>query len=172
MTPAGLEAKLAELVAGWEHECVEFKEANDNFSTSDIGKYFSALANEANLRGHTSGWLVFGVENKRRVVVGTSYRDDHDRLMSLKHQIAQGVDPSTTFAGIHVLAHPQGRVVLFEVPAAPRGMPIAWQRHFYARDGESLAGLDLVKLDTIRAQGSLEDWSAAVCPKATLDDLP
>lgn len=171
MTPAELEAKLAELIAGWEGECVEFKEANDNFPTSDIGKYFSALANEANLRGHTSGWLVFGVENKRRVVVGTSYREDHERLMSLKHQIAQGVDPSTTFADIHVLMHPQGRVVLFEVPAAPRGMPIAWQRHFYARDGESLAGLDLVKLDTIRAQGSFDDWSATVCPKATQDDL-
>ncbi len=171
MTPAELEAKLTELIAGWEHECVEFKEANDNFSTPDIGKYFSALANEANLRGGTSGWLVFGVENKRRVVVGTRYRDDHDRRMSLKHQIAQGVDPSTTFADIHMLMHPQGRVILFEVPAAPRGMPIAWQRHLYARDGESLAGLDLAKLDAMRAQGSLEDWSAAVCSKATLDDL-
>jgi ATP-dependent DNA helicase RecG len=171
MTPEPLAQTLDRLLAGWENECVEFKEANDNFSTSDIGKYFSALANEANLRGQTSGWLVFGVENKRRVVVGTSYRQEHERLMSLKHQIAQGVDPSTTFADIHVLAHAQGRVVLFEVPAAPRGMPIAWQRHFYARDGESLAGLDLTKLDAIRAQGSREDWSAAVCPKATLDDL-
>ena len=171
MTAEQLDAQLSRLIAGWEDECVEFKEANDNFPTSDIGKYFSALANEANLRGHASGWLVFGVENKRHAVVGTSYREDHERLMSLKHQIAQGVDPSTTFADIHVLMHPQGRVVLFEVPAAPRGMPIAWQRHFYARDGESLAGLDLVKLDTIRAQGSLDDWSAAVCPKATPGDL-
>ena len=66
MTPAALAQTLDELIAGWENECVEVKEANDNFSYSDIGKYFSALANEANLRGRTSGWLVFGVQNKRR----------------------------------------------------------------------------------------------------------
>jgi hypothetical protein len=36
-----------QLIAGWENECVEFKEANDNFSTSDIGKYFSASAHES-----------------------------------------------------------------------------------------------------------------------------
>ena len=48
---------LQELITTWENEVVEFKEANDNFSTSDIGKYFSALSNEANLRGASSGWL-------------------------------------------------------------------------------------------------------------------
>lgn len=53
-----LEETLTRLIAGWEGECVEFKEATDNFSTSDIGKYFSALANEANLRGLESAWLV------------------------------------------------------------------------------------------------------------------
>ncbi len=48
-TAAPLEQTLRQLIAQWEGECVEFKEANDNFPTSDIGKYFSALANEANL---------------------------------------------------------------------------------------------------------------------------
>ena len=30
---------------------VEFKEAKTNYSFNDIGKYFSALSNEANIRG-------------------------------------------------------------------------------------------------------------------------
>ena len=51
MSNIDLQSLLPSLIAGWEGECVEFKEANDNFPTSDIGKYFSALANEANLRG-------------------------------------------------------------------------------------------------------------------------
>lgn len=42
------------MIATWENEVVEFKQANDNFSTDDIGKYFSALANEANLRNAPS----------------------------------------------------------------------------------------------------------------------
>jgi len=114
---------------------------------------------------------VFGVDNKTRRVIGTSYREDTERLHSLKHQIAQGVDPSATFRAIHELNTPQGRVVVFEIPAAPRGIPIAWNGHYYARDGESLAGLNLAKQDEIRAQGAAEDWSAVVCPKAVLADL-
>ncbi len=37
MSPPYTSSTLHQLVAGWENECVEFKEANDNFSTSDIG---------------------------------------------------------------------------------------------------------------------------------------
>ena len=33
MTPAELERKLGELIAGWEHECVEFKRASNDFDT-------------------------------------------------------------------------------------------------------------------------------------------
>ena len=171
MTPAELELKLAELIGDWEHECVEFKRASNDFDTDTIGRYFSALANEANLRGCESGWLVFGIDNKTRSAVGTNYREEPERLMGLKQQMAQGLDPSTTFRDIHVLQTAQGRVVLFQVPAAPRGMPIAWQQHYYARNHESLTGLDIVKLETIRTQGGAEDWSAAVCENATLADL-
>lgn len=171
MTPTELEAKLTELITGWEHECVEFKRAGNDFDTDDIGRYFSALANEANLRGKESGWLVFGVDNRTRSVVGTRYREEHERLMGLKQQMAQGLDPNSSFREIHVLPHPQGRVLLFEVPAAPRGIPIAWKGHYHARHHESLTALDIVKLETIRAQGGADDWSAAICPRATLADL-
>lgn len=162
---------LHQLIAAWENECVEFKEANDNFPTPDIGKYFSALSNEANLRGRPAGWLVFGVRNRDRAIVGTSYRENPDRLHSLKKQIADGTDPSITFREIHELTLPQGRVILFEIPAAPRGTPIAWNGHFYARAYESLAALDLSKQDEIRAQSLNEDWSAGICDGATLADL-
>ncbi len=171
MSPEELHAQLSTLLTAWESECVEFKDANDNFSTSDIGKYFSALANEANLRGLASAWLVFGVDNKTRAVIGTDYRREHARLHSLKHQIAQGTDPATSFREIHELATATGRVVFFEIPAAPRGLPIAWQTHFYARGGESLTGLSIAKQDEIRAQGLADDWSAIVVKDVTLADL-
>lgn len=171
MKPAELQHLLDALIADWEGECVEFKDANDSYSTPDIGKYFSALVNEANLHAHEAGWLVFGVNNKTRKVVGTDYRKDRERLHSLKHQIAQNTDPPVTFREIYELETAQGRVILFEIPAAPRGIPIAWNGHYYAREGESLASLGLAKLDEIRGQGAAEDWSAVVCPGATIDDL-
>lgn len=171
MTPDELHDLLRSLISQWEGECVEFKEANDSFPTSDIGKYFSALSNEANLRGCPSGWLVFEVRNRDRAVVGTSFREGRERLSGLKHSIAQGTDPSSGLREIHELRTARGRVLLLEVPAAPKGIPIAWNGHYYARNGESLAALSLAKQDEIRRQGAIDDWSAVVCPDATLDDL-
>lgn len=153
---------LDELIQSWENEVIEFKQADNDYKTDRIGEYFSALANEANLRDVGSAWLVFGVNNKTRAVVGTHYRPNPEQLQSTKMQIAQNTEPSITFRHIHELQHPQGRLVLFEVPAAPKGLPIAWKGHYYARAGESLTHLGLDKLDEIRQQTINTDWSAQV----------
>ena len=171
MNQADLSALLHQLTATWENELVEFKQSNNDYPTDKIGEYFSALSNEANLRGHESSWLVFGVDNKSRTVVGTNYRPEEDRLQSLKIQIAQATEPSITFRNIHILNSTQGRVVLFEIPAAPRGIPIAWKGHYYARAGESRTSLGLDKLDEIRQQTLMQDWTAQIVLGAKLTDL-
>ena len=55
---------LENLMERWEHEIVEFKEAKGNYDTDKIGRYFSAISNEANLRQQQYGWLIFGVSEK------------------------------------------------------------------------------------------------------------
>jgi ATP-dependent DNA helicase RecG len=130
MAQARLNQLLTELIAAWENEVVEFKQAGNDYSTDEIGKYFSALANEANLRGVEAAWLVFGVNNKTRSVVNSDYRLQPERLQSLKMQIAENAEPRMTFRDIHELHHPGGRVILFEIPAAPRGIPIAWKGYY------------------------------------------
>jgi ATP-dependent DNA helicase RecG len=171
MDQAQLTQLLHELIATWENEVVEFKQAGNNFDTDKIGEYFAALSNEANLRGAGSAWLIFGVSNATRTVVGSDYRPEPGRLDGLKHQITQSSEPSVTFRNIHVLNHPDGRVVMFEIPAAPLGIPIAWKGHYFARAGESLTSLGLDKLDEIRQQTISQDWTAQVVPGATLADL-
>jgi len=166
-----LNALLNELMATWENEVVEFKQAGNDYDTDKIGEYFSALANEANLRGVERAWLVFGISNKTRSVVGSDYRPEPERLQSLKNQIASSTSPSVTLRNIHVLQHAAGRVVLMEVPPAPRGMPITWKGHYYARAGESRTSLGLDKLDEIRLQTLLTDWTAQLVPGATLAHL-
>jgi ATP-dependent DNA helicase RecG len=104
-------------------------------------------------------------------VVGTNYRSESERLHSLKQQVAQSTEPSITFRDIHELQHADGRVLLFEIPAAPRGIPISWKGHYHARAGESLASLSLDKLDEIRQQTLAQDWSAQLVPGASLTDL-
>ncbi|MEI7907186.1 MAG: RNA-binding domain-containing protein [Bacteroidota bacterium] len=171
MTPAELNSLLEQLIATWENEVVEFKQADNDYNTDKIGEYFSALSNEANLRSAEHAWLVFGIHNKTRAVVGSDYRMQSERLQSLKNQIAQATEPSITLREIHVLNHPQGRVVLFEIPPAPRGIPIAWKGHYYARAGESRTSLGLDKLDEIRQQTLQQDWTAQIITGATLSDL-
>lgn len=171
MNRAALQTLITSLIATWENEVVEFKEAGDSYPTSDIGKYFSALSNEANLRGVEKAWLVFGVNNESRTVTGTDYRTQPERLQSLKMQMTENSEPSITFRNIHEMKDDSGRVILFEIPAAPRGMPIAWKGHYYARAGESLTSLGLDKLDEIRQQTMASDWSAQILPNATINNL-
>jgi len=86
---------LHALIRNWEYEIVEFKQASNDFKQSEIGEYFSALSNEANLKGLQHGWLVFGVNNKTREIVNTNYRDKQG-LETLKHEIAQNTTGAIT----------------------------------------------------------------------------
>jgi len=87
-----LQTLLNHLIQDWENEIVEFKDANDNFSTDKIGKYFSALSNEANLRDKDQAWLIFGVDNNTKEIIGTDYRSNVVRLQSRKMQISDDTE--------------------------------------------------------------------------------
>jgi ATP-dependent DNA helicase RecG len=153
-----------------ENEVVEFKEAKNGYDFTKLGKYFSALSNEANLKRRSAAWLVFGVKDNRQVV-GSNFRAQRKDLDHLKEEIADKTTNRITFVEIHEVQHADGRVVLFEIPAAPKGIPIAFDGHYYGRDGEALSPLNLEEIERIRAQMGTEDWSAVVVPEAALDDL-
>ncbi|MCK6614350.1 MAG: putative DNA binding domain-containing protein [Ignavibacteriaceae bacterium] len=156
-----------------ETEVVEFKEAKNSYDFSKLGKYFSALCNEANLLDKTSAWLIFGVENSKREIVGTKYRQDNrPYLDSLKGEIANKTTNRITFVEIYELNLAGGRrVVMMQIPAAPRGLPVAWEGHYYGRDGGELVPLNLVELEKIRQQAGKKDWSSEICKEATIKDL-
>lgn len=42
---------LDSFIDTWESEIIEFKEGRNNYDFDKMGRYFSALSNEANLRG-------------------------------------------------------------------------------------------------------------------------
>ncbi len=167
-----IEAKLYELLSlSFETEVVEFKEAKNNYDFDKLGKYFSALCNEANLKGQPAGWLVLGVRDKGKSIVGTTVRSNPADLHSLKAEIADHTTGRLTFIEIYEVSTKEGRVILFEIPAAPKGMPIAWKGHYYGRDGEQLHALNAEEYERIRTQVSSEDWSATVVEQAGLEDL-
>jgi ATP-dependent DNA helicase RecG len=152
-----------------ETEWVEFKEAKDGFDFRKLGKYFSALSNEANLANQPCAWLVFGVRDDRSVC-GSRFRENPSDLDSLKHEIASATS-GVTFLDVLVVSYAASRVVMFRIPPAPRGMAVAFKGHWYGRDGESIVPLSLRELETIRSQTQLDDWSAGMCLEASLGDL-
>ncbi|WP_052596220.1 RNA-binding domain-containing protein [Aureispira sp. CCB-QB1] len=167
-----VEAKLRLLLAqGVENEIVEFKEAKKQYDFNKLGKYFSALSNEASLKGVPSAWLVFGIKDKDKSFVDTQYGVNPQHLISLKEKIANKTTNRITFIEIHELNLPEGRVLILDIPAAPKGIPIAWDGHYYGRDGEALVPLNLEELERIRLQVNQKDWSAQIIENATIEDL-
>lgn len=142
----GLLAKPAET------EIVEFKRAKNSFSDSELGQYFSALSNEANLKGEAYAWLVFGVDNSTHELTDTQYKPSRPSLDEMKKKIGDQITNRITFEEIYDLMYQGKRVVMFQIPAAPQGIPIAYQGHYYGRDGESLGALNLQEIERIRSQ--------------------
>lgn len=153
-----------------ETEWVEFK-ANYQ-SPQAIGEYISALANAACWKAKPRGYLVFGINDETHEVVGTSFnpytkkaKGNQDLLLWLK----TGLHPNLGFE-THIVDHPGGRVVLFEINPA-RNEPVSFQGQSFIRIGSSKTRLDRHPeiARAIWTRGS--DWSAEICTDATLADL-
>ena len=167
-TDAQLKEKIAQMLVAFENEVVEFKEARSNYHFNDIGKYFSALSNEANLRGLQEAWLIFGISDDKKIV-GTDFRKQGG-LQSLKKEIVNGTNERLTFMEIYTLNLEKCRVIAFQIPPAIRGIPTTWQGAAYAREHESISPLPMNKVDLIRSQIGM-DWSKEIVENATLEDL-
>ncbi len=163
-----LKEKIIQMIETFEDEVVEFKEARSNYSFKDIGKYFSALGNEANIRDKKEAWLIFGVDNKKNII-GTEYRKDGN-LQQLKKEIVGGTNERMTFMEIYELEIEKHRIVAFQIPPALRGIPTTWNGAAYAREDENTCPLPVDKMDLIRSQVGV-DWSKVIVDEATLDDL-
>ncbi len=159
------------LIQHKESEVVEFKKAENNFDFDDLGKYFSALSNEANLRGLDFAWLIFGYDERKHEIVGTSYKNGEGAINNLKHDFSQHTTDSQTFREIVPIEVEGKRILMFKIPASPRNIVMKWKGIAYGRDGESLKPLNQSKSDEIRRQTPAPDWSAEIVPDATIDDL-
>ena len=104
-----------------ESEVLEFKEAKNQYDFEKLGKYFSALSNEANLMEKNDAWLIFGIKDDKSIV-GTNFRNDTKSLHGLKAEIANHTTNRITFKDIYEAQADKGRVVMFEIPASPQGI--------------------------------------------------
>lgn len=159
---------LLSLIANNENEYVEYKEAKNNFDFNELGRYFSALSNGANLQGKQYAWLVFGVSDKKHEFVNTNYRKGSD-LNNLKNEIIKFTNDNLTFLDIYEFEINNNRVVMFKIPAAI-GVPTTWKKIAYDRVGQNLDVLNDVKRNTILSTVNI-DWSRQIISELTVKDL-
>ncbi len=161
---------LNHLLTQTENEVVEFKTAENQFDRDKLGRYFSALSNEANLRDKDYAWMVLGVSNDKQLK-GTSFLSSEVAIQGLKHEIANNATGNLTYREIVSVMMEGKRILLFKIPASPHNIVTYWKRIAYGRDGESLVPLSQDKIDDIRYQNPVSDWTARIVTNATLDDL-
>jgi ATP-dependent DNA helicase RecG len=142
-----------------EDEHLEFKEAKGDFANKLLAAYCVALANEG------GGKLVLGVTDKRpRKIVGTrAAKNPTNTVLMLRKEAGLDVKAQD-------IAHPHGRVLVFHVGPHPLGKALSYKGSFYKREGESLVGMTSEDIERI-AREKHSDYSAEVCPEASMDDL-
>ncbi len=139
---AELNAILDELLLNFENECLEFKRAENNFDIDDLGKYFSALGNEANLKNKQYSWIVFGID---------------DNFNKVKKQISDNTTDNISFIEVYAFVKNDKRVIMFQVPVAS-GTPINWKGFPYGRNGKAIVPLTLNKIEQIKITAKEKDY--------------
>lgn len=128
-----------------EHQRLEFKEAKTQYDFEKLCRYCVALANEG------GGHLLYGVGNKppRPVVGSTAVRDPVGMAEKLFTALSFRVD-------VEEVQHPDGRVVVFHVPARPRGTAYHHEGAYLMRSGEQLTPMSEDQLRRIFAEGTTD----------------
>ena len=97
----------------------------------------SARSNEANLGQEEFAWLLFGIHDKTHAVLGSSYKPTRPSLDALKREIAEGTNCGITFTEIHEIMYQGKRVIMFQIPAAPKGIPTSYKGYYYGRESRT-----------------------------------
>ena len=72
-----LEKIVKNLLQSQESEWVEFKQNNNN--PEDIGQNISAISNSIALLNRDQGYILWGIDNKSKELVGTNFQPKTDK---------------------------------------------------------------------------------------------
>jgi ATP-dependent DNA helicase RecG len=136
-----------------ETERLEFKEAKTQYEKEKLLKYCVALANEG------GGYFVLGITDKTpRRVVGSQAFPSLTSINEIKSLIFQKLGFRVD---VTELQHPDGRVLVFEVPSRPVGQPLEFDGAYLMRVGEGLVPMTPDVLKRIFAEDQ-PDWFSQI----------
>lgn len=127
----GLVAELRKLPE--ETEWVEFKQ--DNYNPEAIGEYLSALSNSAALFGKAHAYVIWGIADKTREIMGTSFHPATTKKGNeeLENWLLRLLTPRIDFR-FQTVKIEDHLIVILEIPRAT-SKPIQFQGQEYIRIG-------------------------------------
>ena len=142
-----------------ENEHLEFKEAKRHFDFEELVKYCVALANEG------GGRIILGVTDSlpRRVVGSRAFAHLERTKAGLIERLRLRVE-------VDAFQHPDGQVIVFDIPSRPIGVPLQYKGAYWMRGGEALVPMTPDMLRRIFDEAG-PDFSTEVCPQAAMTDL-
>lgn len=169
-----LHKRLDELLAlPVETEWVEFKLNNEK--PEEIGEYLSALSNGAALQGKPFGYIVWGIEDGTRRILGTTFQPRRAKVgnEALENWLLRLLTPRIDLT-IREFERDGMPLVLWEVQAA-NSTPVRFQSDAFIRVGSYKKKLkDFPEKERRLWQllsGTQQDWSAQIVEAASLSDL-
>ena len=122
-----------------ETEIVEFKE-NQNSETM-IGKLISALSNSAAVQDKRFAYVIWGVHDADRAVVGTRFSPENEMVgnQGLQIWLSSMLDPAPNYR-FETIQLDGRKVVVLKIPAASVA-PVEFQRRAYVRVGSATPAL-------------------------------
>jgi len=141
-TPRDIDALL---VVRSEDEHLEFKEANRHGDFDELVDYCAAIANEG------GGRIVLGVTNTppRKVVGSTAFDTPERTVTGIYERIGMKVE-------FEEVAHPAGRVLIFNVPPRGKGQPVNHKGRYLMRVGDALVPMSVDQIKKILDEGKPE----------------
>lgn len=129
-----------------ETQILEFKEAKRDYDRRKLAEYCVAIANEG------GGHLLLGIKDKppRPVVGSAAFSNVVKAAEQLFDTVGFRVD-------VEEVQHPDGRVVIFHIPARPRGTAYHLDGKYLMRSGSALVPMSEDRLRAIFAEGK-PDW--------------
>lgn len=117
-----------------EYEWLDFKE--NWFSKDEVGQYISAISNGAALCSKEFGYIVCGIKDSTKEIIGTTINFDKDiDDEPYKHYLARKLKPSIAFE-VKEFIYNDKRIVMLIIPAA-KSIKTKFDEIDYIRIGSS-----------------------------------
>lgn len=135
MLQSDLEKLLTDILATQEGVVVEFKENNSDPNV--VGVRIAALSNAANLDDQKYAYLIYGIEDKTKKVIGTNFVPSTKKIGNdnFEFWLSRKLNPKIDFS-IHEFNYNGFAITLFKIPPATN-QPVKYDNVAYIRIGEA-----------------------------------